>query len=349
MSSREGLEIVAAALAHYAVGAPRRVRRHAGTAGKTWRIATDTGRYLLRVRGPRTSAETLVAWDHALRRHLVRAGFPTAEPLLTREGAGCVRLGDRAVELYALLPGTARRQVGLAEIAAAARGLAAFHRAGLDFPLATALPPVAQYSTLGIAEASGRMEDPVLLARFYGGLEGEVGSGPCAGPLGLARHWLRRLEVELSDAAYGALPQALTHGDYTLANLLFRGRNVVGVFDFDWARWAPRIRDVADGLCFVAGRRVVPLRAGDIWSLTTGIELDVLRSRHWLAAYQDAWPLDPAEWDAIPLALAARWLSIRAEGTAKVPKEDRLRFALAQLPGPLQWLEDQWPRVREGG
>jgi len=87
------------------------------------------------------------------------------------------------------------------------------------------------------------------------------------------------------------------------------------------------------------------LEAGDIWSLTESVDLDVERCAAWLNAYQAISPLTPEEITCIPLALAARWLSIRVEGTAKVPPKDRLRFAFANIAEPLLWLEKNWDAV----
>ena len=142
----------------------------------------------------------------------------------------------------------------------------------------------------------------------------------------------------------------MTHGDFTLANLLFApDGSVCGVFDFDWSRRGPRVRDIADGLFFVAGRRRTPLQAGSIWSLTEAVALRPARCAAWLGSYTTVSPLTPAEWNAIPLALAARWLSVRVEGMAKVPPEDRLRFAFGNLIPPLRWLDAHWAGTQRNG
>ena len=334
-------ERVLAALAAYDLGAIREIRHHSGTAAKTWRVATERGEWLLRTRGARTAGDGSVAFDHALRAHLVARGIPTAEPVRTRAGATFVRIDGRAMEIYPLRPGRTIARAEPRQIRAAARMLAAFHRAGADCHAEQ--PPVAQYRTLGLDTESRRMESPELLAPLYERLGREAGS-----EFGAARatagRWLARLREELSDRVYFGLPQTMTHGDYTLANLLFaEDGDVCGVFDFDWSRPGPRVRDVADGLFFVAGRRRTPLVAADIWSLTEAVELRPERCAAWLEGYGEANPLSPAERAAIPLALAARWLSVRLEGSAKVPPEDRLRFVFGNLAEPLDWLETHGP------
>lgn len=338
-------ELIASALPAYDLGPLQGCRHHAGTAARTWRLTTASGDYLLRTRGSRTAAAELVAYDHALRRHLLAAGIPTAAPLPTRDGRSHVRVDDKVLELYVIVPGAALPAAGLAEIAAAARALAAFHAAAASFPLAASLPPVAQYRTLGLEQTSLRMEDPVLLSRLYAGLVATPGAASYASSLALAEAWLDRLCRCFDDAVYARLPHTVTHGDFTLANLLFLDGRVSGVFDFDWARWAPRLRDLADGMFFIAGQRRTPLVAADIWSLTEAAELSVPRCAHWLRHYAEHAPLTLDELACLPLALAARWLSVRVEGMAKVPQPDRLRFALGNLAEPLEWLDRHWPEV----
>jgi len=339
-------ELIRQALAAYDLGAVRAASHHAGTAAKTWRVATDHGSYLLRTRGSRTATDDLIAYDHALRRHLLAAGIPTAAPLTTRTGRSFTRVGDKALELYAIVPGAPLPHASMPEIAAAARALAAFHAATRDFAPARTLPPVAQYRTLGIDTAAARMESPALLTQVYDRLAVPAPGSPFTAGLADARRWLQRLRREFDDDVYGALPHTVTHGDFTLANILFLDGRVSGIFDFDWARWAPRIRDVADGLFFISGERRTPLVASDIWSLTEAAVLSPERALCWLRSYQETAPLEARELDCIPLALAARWLSVRVEGMAKVQEADRVRFALGNVAGPLEWLESRWTEVR---
>lgn len=340
-------DVIRAALQAYDVGRLRDAVHHAGTAAKTWRVVTTAGSYLLRTRGSRTATDELIAYDHALRRHLLAAGIPTAAPLPTRAGRTFTRVGDQALELYAIVPGAPLLHAGLPEIAAAARALAAFHAATRDFALAQTVLPVAQYRTLGLEAVSERMESPALLTRVYDQIASRSGCQDFAAALAQARRWLERLRREFGDDLYGSLPHTVSHGDFTLANILFVGDRVTGIFDFDWARWAPRIRDVADGLFFISGQRRTALVAADIWSLTEAVELSSERALYWLHSYQEMAPLTSREVDCLPLALAARWLSVRVEGMAKVPESERVRFALGNLAGPLSWLETDWAKVRE--
>ena len=74
------------ALAAYDIGETHGIAPAGGTAGRTWKIATPSGEYFLRLRGARTSAEIRLRFDHGLRRHLVAGGALTAEAIPTRAG-----------------------------------------------------------------------------------------------------------------------------------------------------------------------------------------------------------------------------------------------------------------------
>ncbi len=339
-------DIVAACVRAFDLGNVRQWRAHGGTAGKTWMTVTDRGRWLVRLRGTRTSSDRLIAFDHALRRHLLDHGVPTAAPVRTRDGRSFIRLGDRACEVYPFIEGRSLTAADAPAIAAAARALAHFHEAARAFAGGRDLPPVAQYSTLGVPGSSPRLEDPALLTRVYELLAAQPGAGRFESAIATAFVWLRRLREEFSDETWHRLPWTIQHGDYTLANLIFApSGEVCGIFDLDWARPGPRVRDAADGLFFVAGRRRTPLCPGDIRSLTEPVDLDPGRCALWLRSYAEIAPLTRDECGAVPLALAARWLSVRAEGMAKVPAARRLEFCFGPLEGPLRQLQERWPAI----
>jgi len=338
--------IVRGVLSLYDLGEVLQVLHHSGTAARTWRVRTRSGWHLLRTRGIRTSSDQAVAFDHGLRRHLVACGLPTAAPVPARDGATYARMADRVYEVYPFIQGLPYAEAPAAALVAAAESLARFHDAASGYACARSAPPVAQYATLGLAQCSTRMEDPALLRQVYEGLFSLPGCASWPRGVAACRQWLDLLDARLGEAAWRSLPHALTHGDYTPANLLFdEAGRVAGIFDLDWARWASRVRDVADGMYFFAAVRGSPLRPGDIWSLTETAEFDAARCAAWVAAYGRRGELSAEEIASIPFAFAARWLSIRAEGMAKVPQEHRLRFCLREIEAPLAWLEAHWTGV----
>ena len=332
----------------YDIGQVDAITFAGGTAGGTWRVESGGGVYFLRRRGARTSSRARLEFDHGLRGHLVAQGLPTAAAVPTRDDRRWVRTDSGVYELYPFVSGRSFDPDSTAEVADAARTLARFHQIAKPYRTASVAPePVAQYTALGFSDAvSDRMDDPALL------LENTVAVRALA-PTDVGRAVVDRcvaraeaMRLAYAGPAYAALAGWIIHGDYTPANLLFsdEGR-VVGVFDLDWAVPGARCRDVADGLYFFATR---PRRidSSDIWSLTDAAEFAPDRCVVFLRAHQEVSPLADCELDALPVAFAGRWLSIRLEGMAKVDPSDRFRFFAREIEEPLRWLDANWQGLR---
>jgi Ser/Thr protein kinase RdoA (MazF antagonist) len=336
-------------LAAYAVGQVLRLEPAGGTAGRTWKVTTPQGEFFLRRRGPRTSGEARLAFDHELRAHLVARGVPTVAALRTRDGQRWLRRPEGVYELYPFVVGRPFDPHHSPELENAARALARFHQAAAQYQPPGPPEPIAQYTTLGFSAAtSTRLDDPLLQRENLLALR-NLAAAPAE--QALVDRFLGRVDRQervYAGAAYAPLAGWVIHGDYTPANLLFSPvGEVVGIFDLDWALPGPRCRDLADGLYFFATlpRRIDP---SDIWSLTDAAQFDPERCAAFLAAYQEVSPLAPVEIDAIPRVFAGRWISIRLEGMAKVPAVDRFRFFSRQAEEPLRWLDAHWAELREG-
>jgi homoserine kinase type II len=70
----------------------------------------------------------------------------------------------------------------------------------------------------------------------------------------------RQLEAHADDltarfASHGTLPHLVIHGDYYADNLLFQENRIVGVVDYDKARWQPRVVELAEALIYFASPR----------------------------------------------------------------------------------------------
>lgn len=334
-------------LAAYRLGSVLRVCDGGGTAGKTWRIEAESGAYFLRRRGARTSSEAHLRFDHGLRDHLLACGVPTAAALRAADGSRWQRCADGVYELYPWVAGAAFDPGRVAQIAAAGRALARYHRAAAQYSAEQRPARIAQYTALGISAAtSSRMDDPALLAAT---LRAVARLAPDAAGRALVDRCLarvERLQAEYAGEAYEALAGWVIHGDYTPANVLFGADDqVAGIFDLDWAVPGARCRDVADGMYFF-GAAPRPIDAGSIWSLTDAAVFDGERCRTFLAAYSQECALTRRELLAIPAAFAGRWLSIRAEGMAKVAPAARFQFFSRDLEAPMVWLDAHWETLR---
>ena len=332
------------ALAAYDLGPVNALTPAGGTAGKTWKVSCGQGLFFLRLRGLRTSSPTRLQFDHGLRDHLLARGVPTAAPLPTRAGSRWLQCEAGVYELYPFVHGRAFDPQQPAEIQAAASALAGYHQAAAQYRPPVAGEAIAQYGTLGFSSGvSSRLDDPALL---LANLQAVAELAPTGAERRLVERCLARVEAmqtTYAGPAYERLSGWVIHGDYTPANLLYsQDGQVVGIFDLDWAMPGARSRDVADGLYFFAAepRR---LDSASIWSLTEAVDFDPERCVAFLQAYTRRAPLTREEVEALPMAFAGRWFSIRLEGMAKVPREDRFRFFARQIEKPLAWLEAHWP------
>ena len=334
-------------LREYDIGDLHEIAVAGGTAGRTWKVSTSSGDYFLRLRGVRTSGEDRLRFDHGLREHLVSCGVPTAAAIRTRGGDQWLHRDERVYELYPFVVGRLFRPEDTSEVAEAGRALAEYHRVAADYRPSIDGEDIAQYTTLGFFDTvSDRMDDPrlqrmnMLEVRKLAATEGDRRRVDwCLGRVEQAM-------TAYAGNAYERLTGWVIHGDYTPANLLFSDMGeVVGIFDLDWALPGARCRDVADGLYFFA-TEPREIDSASIWSLTDAADFAPDRCALFLRAYQEVAPLDAHEVEAIPSAFAGRWFSIRLEGMAKVPREERFRFFSRDVEKPLHWLDEHWADLR---
>jgi Ser/Thr protein kinase RdoA (MazF antagonist) len=149
------------------------------------------------------------------------------------------------------------------------------------------------------------------------------------------------------DSLYEALPHLTIHGDYHPANLKCVEAVVTGLFDFDMACWQPRVLDVADGLLYFGLVRESPFDGRSMAALTRGGTLDPARMRALAEGYAQHVALTPEEVAAVPQAMLARWIYSRLAGLRKVPREEWLTYATADVAGPAEWLRERGEVVEE--
>lgn len=333
-----GLEEVAGILARYpGTGALQHFAvAGGGTASRNYTVATANGRYFLRRRNPRYTAEKAVAFDHCLMEHLAARGLPVVLACAMQgdlqagiPGGRWLRCGsDDVLELYPWREGQRFERHSAAQLAAAGRTLGLFHAATRDFTG----PPGKRWP---------RYDRPEAILEGLGRARHLAGGAGQEALLGYLEEQARQLVTALPDERYAALPQTVIHGDYHPANLLFAGERVAGLFDLDWATRQPRLRDLADGVLFFAARRATDVDGGDITSLTQTPWLDAHRAAAFLESYLVAvdWPLCPEETAALPEFVRARWLFCRVDGMRKMPTGRQLAFLLDGVTAPLEWLD----------
>jgi len=305
---------------------PEDVAPGSGTANASAVIRSPHGKLMLRRRNPRYARISWVRFDHALLRHLAADALPVPRGVEGTLGQAWLREGESVYELFEFIDGDQHRRGDLEELSAAGEALSRVHRSGLSFDSPVEKPWPRFHDP---KELPGWLEPPAQEAT---GEDAAV----IEEALGLAHDLVERLP----DEAYRGLPHTVVQGDYHPANLKFRGGEVAGIFDWDWASRQPRMVDVADGLLFFCGERRTPLVAGDIWSLTEAFSIDLGRVERFLAAYQAVSGLSAQERRALPDLMRCRWLYCRADAARrKVNPERQVEFLTRDLMLPIRSID----------
>lgn len=315
-------------LDRYDIGQVLTASPGSGTAAPKVRVETSKGSYILRRRRSSASDLDIVAYDHALINALYQAGLPVVAPLPTTQEVTWVIEQGCAYELYSYLHDLTDFEPGnRCQIVAVARSLARFHA-------------VTRHLTPGGRKDWTREHHIDTMRRALAGrLAAMTSDGQYTEPAKAMLQAANALGQQLDLQAIAALPTVIIHGDYTPANVSFRGNNVGGIFDFDWATRQTRLIDIGEAIIFFAFRRPGPIDPGDIWSLVQTWEPDMSCARYFLRAYQRHWPLGQAEAIMLPYIMQETWLGIRIRAMRKVPTEQQLEILAKGALSPLDWLE----------
>jgi Ser/Thr protein kinase RdoA (MazF antagonist) len=142
---------------------------------------------------------------------------------------------------------------------------------------------------------------------------------------------VRDLEVRYREL--GQVPELVIHGDYHGANLIFQGRRIVGVVDYDLAHWCARAMELAEAIiafCTEPGLGLVHI-------VYPGA-LDLEEANRFVAAYLDEAPLCEAEIRALPDMIRTIWLCASLDPPLEPPLSRRAApQALPEVLALAEW------------
>jgi len=231
-------------LAQYPVGRVQAIEEFTRGSRKSPKfvVTTDGGQFLLKRRARGKDDPIKVAFAHSLQNYLARRQFPLPHLIGTKvDNNSMLRWNGWIFELFEYVEAEPY-DGSLDSTYHAGRALAMYHKLVREYE-AQWVPPHGSYhdsdpvrnglnaipTTLSAHESVHGREAEVLSAvqqvrEVYDHAAGAANS------LGLQRWQLQ-----------------IVHSDYHPGNVLFRGRRVAAVLDFDAARIQPRVTDVANG------------------------------------------------------------------------------------------------------
>lgn len=270
-----------------------------GVENSNYILRTQAGEYILTLYEKRVDPDDL-PFFLGLMEHLAARGINCPQPVKRRDGAMLGELAGRPAAIVTFLDGVWVRRPGVRHCAELGAALAAFHKAGADFPLRRA-------NALGLAgwrplfERSRPRADTVVP-----GLADEI-------------------EAELARLERGFprdLPSGVIHADLFPDNVFFIDENLSGLIDFYFACTDAYAYDVA--ICL------------NSWCFEADGSYNLTKGRAFLNAYAAARPFSEAEIAALPLLAsgsALRFLLTRLYDWLNVPPG-----ALVRPKDPLEYL-----------
>ena len=228
-------------LSHYDLGALRDARRvERGFINENWRLETVQGQYFLKRRHPSLRAPDVIRDQHALMTYLRRAQFPTPALLPTIHGGTLLIWDGECYEIQEYIKGTPYDHQRPAHFEAAAWTLGLYHLLAQGFAPQSLCKSRDLYNPAILQANLSRLAD--------------------AWKLTLTFKVVQQIEAHADDlaarfSAHGELPHLVIHGDYYAGNLLYKHDCIVGVVDYDKARWQPRVVELAEALIYFASPR----------------------------------------------------------------------------------------------
>jgi homoserine kinase type II len=142
---------------------------------------------------------------------------------------------------------------------------------------------------------------------------------------------------------HGTLPPLVIHGDYYADNLLFNGDRIIGVVDYDKARWQPRVVELAEALIYFASPR-----PGQLKHLVYPGALQWEPCERFLDAYASVVTVTADEAQALPDYIHCIWLQVSLQRLLEQgPRPAWAAEALRELVTLSNWAGTNSHRITE--
>lgn len=292
---------LAIVLSHFDTGVIDKIREFPRGSRKAPKllIKAEKGPFLLKRRARGKDDPEKVKFCHGIQLHLAAKQFPLPHLIRTKNhGGSMLRLGEDTYELFEYIKGTPYDQ-SLEATQDAGKALSLMHKLLRDYEAGNQFIAGSYHNARSVHNAIKQV--PITLAKRR--------------PPGAQSQAKETAELIKTIAGYykdavakaegqGMLdwPMQIVHSDWHPGNMLFRGKRVVAVIDYDTARIHQRVIDIANGALQFS------ILGGNEDPLTWPEGLDLARFKRFLMGY-DTVPdnlLTRAELRVVP------WLMIQA-------------------------------------
>ncbi len=236
---------LAIVLSHYDLGVIKEItpfKRGSRKSPKVY-INSSRGEFVLKRRAPGRDDPMKVAFCHYLQNHLARKDFPLPHLIATRRHRNSmIRYRDWTYELFQFVHGESYNH-SAAQSHDAGRVLGRCHTLLAQYESDYAPPSAGYHDSESVKNALNHVPTRLQGHESVIGREAEL--------LGTTQ-WLFEAYETASEAAREAglekWPEQVIHGDWHPGNMLFKDNKVVAVIDYDSARVAPWVTDLANGI-----------------------------------------------------------------------------------------------------
>ena len=250
-------------------------------------VSTDHGVYLLKRRSPAKSDPFKVAFAHEIQIHLAGHHFPVPHLIGTAEQNNTMlQANDAVYEMFEYLP--AQLYDGSVEATrSAGRTLGLMHKLLADYHPSFEPPRGSFHDNPALAKILNRVAQTVsdtdLMVEGVGSVIDQT----------IALYAFCRDSA--SDIGVGDWPLQIVHADFHPGNALFWNQDVVGIIDFDGARFQQSIMDLANATLGYSTFLDTSVPPQD-WPA----EVDLDRYRAFMKGYDSVIMLSTAELEALP-------------------------------------------------
>jgi len=233
-------EELARVLSHYNVGVIHKIEPLPGGSKRAPKmiIISEQGKFLLK-RRLRVKDDLLrVSFSHAVQSHLCAKTFPVAPLIPTADGNSTIlQLNNHIYEIFRFVIGS--RYDGSAEATIeAGRQLARFHQDLADF-------------TSKWEPAKSSFHDSATVRKHLKTIGADRGVEPdkkLRGTADMLTGLYNSSSVSVNELGFDSWQEQVVHGDWHPGNMLFSGRRLIALVDFDSVKLAPPVTDLANGM-----------------------------------------------------------------------------------------------------